>query len=125
MTSPDYFRWRFGGHPTASYTTFGNREGACVVRWNTRKGRRERVVSGLYGDARRPLRQALRVRGCDYTVAWFQPGTPERAVAISRGLLPVPRLTSLTLAVNPLRKLPVDPTHLDAWDVALSDLELL
>ena len=123
--SDAYRQWRFLSHPTAEYTTFGDDRGMCVVRWNVRKGRRERIISALYGDPRRALRRAVSVPGCRYTVAWFPPGTPERATLVRRGIVPIPRLHSLTLAARPLHELPLDPTILSNWDLGLSDLELL
>jgi GNAT superfamily N-acetyltransferase len=123
--SDAYRQWRFLGHPTAEYTAFGDDRGACVIRWNVRSGRRERIISALYGEPAPSLRKALRVPGCRYTVAWFPPGSPERTKLLRRGIVPIPGLHSLTLAALPLRKLPFDPTVLSNWDLGLSDLELL
>lgn len=125
VASEDYYRWRFLSHPTADYSVFGDDVGMCVVRWNVRGGRRERVISALYGEPAGPLTHALRVRGCTYTAAWFPPGSDERRRLVRRGMVPVPRVRSLTLAVRVLTDLPLDPTDLGNWDFSYSDLELL
>jgi hypothetical protein len=57
--------------------------------------------------------------------AWFSPGSPERAAAVRSGLVPVPRVTALTLMAKPLQDLEVDVESMSSWDLAISDLELL
>lgn len=122
-----YLAWRFEQHPTANYFQAGTAEGTAVLRPNVRNNRRELVVSDLLGsDVRAAARSAVRNSKADYLAAWFSPGSPERRAAILHGLLPVPRVTALTLVCRPLvDDLPVDPLTLSSWDLAMSDLELL
>jgi GNAT superfamily N-acetyltransferase len=122
-----YLAWRFEQHPTANYFQAGTPEGTAVLRPNVRNHRRELVVSDLLGpDLRAAARAAVRTSKADYLAGWFSPGSPERRAAVLAGLLPVPKVTSLTLVCRPLLDdLPVDPLSLSSWDLALSDLELL
>jgi GNAT superfamily N-acetyltransferase len=121
-----YLDWRFR-HPFAEYVVTGAAEGMAVLRPNRRKGRRELVVSDLFGPgAGAALRQAARRTDADYLVGWFTPGTPERRQTRRAGLIGVPGLTALNLVARPLRpdltRMASDLAH---WDLALSDLELL
>jgi GNAT superfamily N-acetyltransferase len=121
-----YVNWRFARHPTARYSVVGNGDGQAVLRPNLRRGRRELVISDMFGfQPRVAARAARRSSRPDYLVASFQRGTPERSALIRAGLFPVPGLQALTLYVRPLVALPFDATSLSAWDLALSDLELL
>lgn len=121
-----YVNWRFARHPTARYSVVGNGDGQAVLRPNLRRGRRELVISDMFGSQPRlAARAARRNSHPDYLVASFQRGTPERTALIRSGLFPVPGLSALTLYVRPLVTLPIDATSLSAWDLTLSDLELL
>ena len=124
--SPDYLRWRFGSHPTARYSLIEEDGGTVIVRPNLRKGRRELIVSELFGsNGRRAIthgRQRIRPH---YTVASFASGTPERATAMRAGMLPVPGARALTLYARPVDDLELDPATLESWDLTLGDLELL
>lgn len=123
----DYLRWRFGSHPTARYFRVDSYESTAVVRPNVRSGRRELVLTDVFGP--RPsaaIRATARRSRAGYLAAWFSPGSPERGAAIRSGLVPVPGVTALTLMARPLRDdLPVDVAGMDSWDLAISDLELL
>jgi hypothetical protein len=121
-----YLNWRFASHPTARYSVVGNGDGRAVLRPNLRRGRRELVISDIFGSQPEVAARAVRRSGrADYLVASFQRGTPERAALVRAGLLPVPGLRALTLYVRPLAALPFDVTSMSAWDLALSDVELL
>lgn len=123
---PDYLRWRFAGHPTARYLRVDAAGSTAVVRPNVRGGRRELVVSDVFGP--RPgavIAAAWRRSRSAYVAGWFSPGSPERRAAVRRGMLPVPWVKALTLVAKPLRSLPFDVSDLAGWDFASSDLELL
>ena len=124
--SPEYLRWRFAGHPTARYFRIDAGDSTCVVRPNVRNHRREVVLSDVLGPSPRSAIRATR-KACRaaYLAGWFSDGSPERRAAVRSGMIPVPRLTTLTLVARPLRRLPVDTASLDSWDFASSDLELL
>lgn len=124
--SRDYYRWRFAAHPTGTYVVAAEPDGAAVGRLNMRNGRRELVISEL-GGARAPrmVRTLIRRFRPDYTVAWFSADTAERRWAMAGGLLPVPRVSALTLVARPLRPLEVEVGVPAAWDLGLGDLELL
>jgi GNAT superfamily N-acetyltransferase len=120
-----YLDWRFA-HPTARYAVVGTGDGQAVLRPNLRRGRRELVISDIFGaQPGVAARAARRKSRPDYLVASFQRRTPERSALIRGGLVPVPGLRALTLYARPLVDLPYDVTSLNAWDLALSDLELL
>jgi GNAT superfamily N-acetyltransferase len=124
--SDAYVRWRFGSHPTAHYYRVDSSDTTAVVRPNVRKRRRELVIADVFGP--RPsaaIRAAHRRSRAAYTAGWFSPGSPERAAAVRSGLVPVPGLIALTLMARPLRDLGMDVWSLTAWDLAISDLELL
>ena len=99
----------------------------AVLRPNQRRGRRELVVSDLFGArAGLALRQAARGTDAEYLVGWFSPRSPERRHSLSAGMVPVPGVTALTLVARPLRPELIDAANdLGQWDLALSDLELL
>lgn len=121
----DYLHWRFTAHPTGLYFSARSAEGMALGRAHLRRGRRELVISELFGAgsprAARALRAATRP---DYTVAWFSAGSSERAWAVRSGIVPIPGFTALTLVARPLRELPVDLSWAN-WDLSLGDLELL
>ncbi len=122
----EYLRWRFAGHPTAHYLRIDAGDTTCVVRPNVRNGRRELVLSDVFGPhPSRAIRKTWRASRAAYMAGWFAQDTPERRAATRSGMIPVPRLTTLTLVARPLRRLPLDTTSLRSWDFASSDLELL
>ncbi len=124
--TPDYLRWRFTAHPTARYAAVEAADGVAVVRPNLRRGRRELVLSELIGPgSAAAARETTRRSRADYMVGWFSKGSPERSAAVSAGLIPLPKVTALTLVARPLRDLPVDVTSPASWDLAMGDLELL
>ncbi len=124
--TPDYLRWRFTAHPTARYAAVEAADGIAVVRPNLRSGRRELVLSELIGPgSAAAARETARRSRADYMVGWFSKGSPERSAAVSAGLIPLPKVTALTLVARPLRDLPVDVTSPASWDLAMGDLELL
>lgn len=126
VRSREYYRWRFGAHPTGVYVAAARQDGVAVGRLNTRNGRRELVISELGGaGASRAARTLIRRFTPDYTVAWFSAGTNERRLARRMGLAPVPRVSALTLVARPLRPLPLNVSLPMAWDLGLGDLELL
>ncbi len=121
-----YLNWRYDAHPTARYAISAVGSSAAVARFNVRNGRRELVVSELAGtNSRQALRPLLRSNPPDYAVAWFSPSHTGRRLALRAGLIPIPRVTALTLVANPLRDLPFDATSPDSWTLGLGDLELL
>jgi hypothetical protein len=71
------------------------------------------------------VREVARISRASYLAAWFSPATAERNGLIRGGLLPVPGVRALTLMARPLRPLPLDVLAMEAWDIALGDLELL
>jgi len=122
----DYLSWRFGEHPTVRYLRVDAGAATAVVRPNVRSGRRELVLSDVFGPS--PARAVGAVIGRNraaYLAGWFSAGSPERRAMVRRGVLPVPRMKTLSLVARPLRSLPVDVASLAAWDIASSDLELL
>ena len=123
----DYLKWRFASHPTARYFRAGSGDSAAVLRPNVRNRRRELVMSDLVGaDVGGAARAAAKANRAAYMAGWFSPGSPERAAAIRAGLIPVPRVTALTLLCRPLvADLSFNPLSLASWDLAMSDLELL
>ncbi len=121
-----YLRWRFASHPTARYFRVDGDDSVAVVRPNLRRGKRELILSDVFG--RRPaaaVRAAARRSRAHYLGAWFSPGSPERRATLRSGLLPVPGIAPLTLVARPLKDLDVDVTSMESWDLAISDLELL
>ena len=122
----EYLKWRFARHPTARYFCAGDDGNTVVARPNIRNGRKELVISDLFGPAPgRSLSRWIHRSRADYAAGWFSPGSPERKAAMRAGLLPVPRVRSLRLIARPLRTLPFDVFDLRNWDLAMSDLELL
>lgn len=121
-----YLAWRFGSHPTARYYRVDVTGGTAIIRPNVRTGRRELVLSDVFGS--RPasaIGAVARRNRAAYLAGWFSAGSPERSAAARRGMLAIPKVTTLTLVARPLRELPVDVSSLEAWDIASSDLELL
>ncbi len=120
-----YLHWRFNAHPTVSYTAFGDAAGAVVAHAGLRNGRVEVIVADLLGDAAAPLRSVLRSARASYAVGWFSRGSAERRTAVRAGMLPVPGVRALTLVARPLTDTALEVADLQAWDLAMSDLELL
>ena len=124
--TPAYLDWRFSAHPTARYFRIDAAESTAVVRPNVRNGRRELVLSDVFGShPAKAIGAARRRNRAAYLAGWFSAGSPERRAAVRRLMLPIPRIKTLTLVAKPLRALSVDVGSLDAWDLASSDLELL
>lgn len=124
--SESYLNWRFGSHPTARYFKVETQSGQAIVRPNMRKGRNELLISDLFGrETHRAIKRAARSTNARYLATWFSQGTPERAAAMRAGLIPVPKVTALTLMARPLQELDIDATDMASWDLGLSDLELL
>ena len=122
----DYLRWRFGAHPTGQYAVATTEGGAAIARLNRRSDRRELVLSELVGDgAPRAARALIKQLRPAYAVGWFSEGTEERTLAMKAGLVPVPRVSALTLVARPLRDLPLDVSDPSNWHIGLGDLELL
>ena len=119
-----YLKWRFEQHPTARYFGIEKDRSVAVVRPNVRSGRKELVLSDVFGpDPSSAIRAAAAVSGAAYMAGWFSFGSREYWAALRAGLLPVPGVTALTMVGYPLR--PLEVQGLDRWDLALSDLELL
>ena len=124
--SEAYRLWRFQQHPTARYFQVPAEAGMAIVRPNVRGIRRELVVSEVHGEQpRQALNAVVGSSRADYLAAWWSKGSPERSAAIRAGILPVPGRTALTLMCRPLRSLLPPVENLAAWDLGLSDLELL
>lgn len=124
--TPDYLAWRFGAHPTARYYRVDRDASTAVVRPNVRSGRRELVLSDVFGpDPAKAVGAVHRHNRAAYVAGWFASGSPERRAALRRGLVPIPRVKTLKLVARPLTPLPMDVTSLATWDFASSDLELL
>ncbi len=122
----DYIKWRFSAHPTARYRQLTHEGKVAFLRPNVRSSRKEIVISDLLGGSSAGLIQRIaRVSRAAYLAAWFSPTTAERRDVVRGGLIPVPGVRALTLMARPLRDLPVDVYDIDAWDIALGDLELL
>ncbi len=121
----EYHSWRFTRHPTARYTQVDGNGGAAVARLAYRGKRRELLISDVYGqNMGRTIRKTRRQARTTYVGAFFSIGTPERAAVLRSGFAPVPGAT-LTLMCRPLRPIGEPVTDLAAWDLSLSDLELL
>jgi hypothetical protein len=124
--SPEYLSWRFGAHPTARYYRVDAHTSTAVVRPNVRSGRRELVLSDVFGpDPAKAVGAVHRRSRAAYVAGWFSARSPERRAAMRRGMIPIPAVKTLKLVAKPLRPLPVDVASLAAWDFASSDLELL
>jgi predicted N-acetyltransferase YhbS len=124
--TPEYIEWRFRGHPTARYRQVRRGDQTAFLRPNLRAGRKEIVISELFGnDPGSAVRAAARIGRAAYMAGWFSKGAPERRGAILGGLIPVPKVRALTLMAKPLRPLPVEALNLGNWDFTLGDLELL
>jgi GNAT superfamily N-acetyltransferase len=124
--SAAYLAWRFTQHPTARYLQIDASDSTAVVRPNIRSSRRELVLSDVFGpQPGRAIGAALRRNRAGYLAGWFSAGSRERRAAVRRGMLPVPRVKTLTLVAKPLRDLRADVGSLAGWDLASSDLELL
>jgi predicted N-acetyltransferase YhbS len=124
--SDEYMKWRFSGHPTVRYGAITNGEQRAIVRPNVRSGRKEVVISELFGNnPSRAVRHVARVSRSRYLAGWFSPASPERKSARAGGLIPVPRVQALTLMALPLGPLPIDIGSINQWDFSLGDLELL
>lgn len=124
--SPEYLAWRFGAHPTARYYRVDARSSTAVVRPNVRSGRRELVLSDVFGPEPAQAVGAVHRRNrAAYVAGWFNTRSPERSAALRRGMVPIPGVKTLTLVARPLRPLPMDVASLATWDFASSDLELL
>ena len=122
----DYLRWRFGAHPTGQYAVATAEDGAAIARLNRRSDRRELVLSELVGiGAPRAARALIKQLRPAYAAGWFSEGTDERALAMKAGLVPVPKVSALTLVARPLRDLPLDVSDPSNWHIGLGDLELL
>ncbi|MEX2422687.1 MAG: GNAT family N-acetyltransferase [Acidimicrobiia bacterium] len=122
----EYLRWRFAANPVGRYVRIDAEGATVMLRPNLRKGLREVVVSDVWGrDVRAGIQAAVRASEGDYLVGWFPKGSAERKAAVRAGMLPVPRVTALTLYAKPLRELAVNIADIDAWRFTMSDLELL
>lgn len=120
-----YLKWRFTGHPKARYFTATSQGSTAVLRPHRRNRRREVVVADLFGRPRDAIGAAVEAKRSAYLATWFSRGSPERAAALRSGFVPVPGFTALTLVYRPLATVPSNVGSLDAWDLAVSDLELL
>lgn len=123
--TPEYIAWRFGAHPSARYFVTDGVDGTAVVRPNRRRGRPELVVADIFGDASKGIGAAVRSARSAYLATWFSKGSAERSAAVRRGFIPMPGLAVLTLVMRPLRDLGDTLWTMDAWDMAVSDFELL
>lgn len=120
----DYLQWRFD-HPGVEYRAVSNETSVAVVRANRRRGRDELVVADVFGDPGRAFKRVVESSHADYVATWFSKGSPERRAAIRRGIMPVPGVRALTLVMRPLSPVPEELWSIDAWDMAVSDFELL
>jgi GNAT superfamily N-acetyltransferase len=124
--TPEYLAWRLADHPTAQYVRGGDDAHAVIARPNVRNGRRELVISDLFGvDPGKAFARWVRSARADYAAGWFSAGSPERRAVVRGGMVPVPRVRSLRLIARPLRPLPFNVFDVTNWDLAMSDLELL
>lgn len=125
VRSAEYRTWRFQHHPTAQYSALKRAEGLTIFRKNRRRGLRELVVSEIIGDPGSAVNGLGRKMRSHYAAAWFPVGTPERSALLQRGFIPIPKVSSLTLATRTLTDLPIDPEQVNNWDFGFGDLELL
>jgi GNAT superfamily N-acetyltransferase len=124
--TPEYLAWRFSSHPTAAYLAVETHASAAIVRPNVRGRWKELVLSDVFGpDPAAAIRAAVARNRAAYLATWFSAGSPERAAAVRSGVLPVPKVRTLTLVANPLRPIDARINSLRGWDLASSDLELL
>lgn len=123
--TPQYHQWRFNEHPTAKYVQIDANDGAAIGRLAFRGKRRELLISDVYGRGMgRAVRKARWAARTTYVGAFFSKGSPERTAIARSGFVPVPG-AGLTLMCRPLRPIGEAVTDLGAWDISLSDLELL
>ena len=129
--SPAFLRWRYARVPSLRYAAHwverGGLRAAGIFRLTRRRGLQELMICELFmeeaQDGRRLVRDALRTSKADYAVAHCAWTTPHRRVLLSLGFVPVPRGPHFT--VRPLtNSLPIDPTILTSWRLALGDLEV-
>jgi hypothetical protein len=123
--SEAYLQWRFASHPTARYFSVAAGPGTAVVRANHRNRRRELVVADLFGPPGAGIRAVNRSTRSAYMATWFSSGSPERRAALRGGFVPIPGFTALTLVMRPLGEVPANLGSLGAWDMSVSDFELL
>jgi GNAT superfamily N-acetyltransferase len=124
--SVPYLTWRFNSHPTARYHEVRDGDSVAILRRNTRRGRSELLVADLFGEhPHSAVRRARRLSRSSYIAAWFSARSPERSACLRAGLVTVPGVKALTLMARPLQDFGFDVRSMSAWDLALSDLELL
>lgn len=125
--SDRYLAWRFNSHPTAHYHEVRSGDtSVAVLRKSVRRGRSELLVADLFGEHPHvAIRRARRLSRSSYIAAWFSAQSPERSACRRAGLIPVPGVRALTLMARPLKDFGFDVGSMSAWDLALSDLELL
>lgn len=132
-----YLAWRYGDCPGLAYGAagaFDRTSGALVAfRETLRQGLRELRLCDLFvsddrasrGKAREVIRALRRAHDVDLMTARAVPATPEAAVLLRSGFVPVPRIGPI-LAVRPLCE-PADLPALDrlsTWGASIGDVEV-
>ena len=129
-----YLRWRYARAPLLDYRAIVTRsstdiDGIALFRVRSRAGAWEATVAevivprGDVGEARRLLRGIARSCPVDVLTARFPAGTTGAWAIRRSGFVPAPR--GMTLVVNPLRTIGVDPGRSESWALGLGDLEVL
>lgn len=129
----DYLRWRYADAPGHDYRcitvqTGGSLIGLAFGHLRPRGRLQEFSLSEVIvrdGDRRTAseLMRAARRSGADHVATHAAPGTESSAVALTCGYFSVPR-QGIGLAVNPRRRLPLDPRNPASWQLSLGDLEV-
>lgn len=131
--TPDYLRWRYGSAPLLDYRAVvsgsgGAMDGLAVFRVRPRRGMWEATVAELIvpggdvGGARRLLREVARSAPVDVLTCRMPPGTASARALRRGGFVPAPG--GMTLVVNSLRPIGIDPQHPGSWALRLGDLEV-
>jgi GNAT superfamily N-acetyltransferase len=128
-----YLKWRYGRAPLLDYravitTSTSGLDGVAVFRVRPRSGLWEATVAELLfprGDVdrgRRLLKAVVRSADVDVITARFPAGSTAAQALRRSGFVPAPR--GVTLVVNPLRTLDIDPERPASWALNLGDLEV-
>ena len=127
--SLEYLRWRYGRAPLLGYRAVRHGDAIGIFRVRPRGGLWETTVAELLvpsGDRATPRRLLSAIRraaGVDHVACSFPAGSQQARALRAAGFVRVPG--GMTLVVNPLAgDLPIDPTDLSSWALALGDLEV-
>ena len=128
--SPEYLRWRYGGHPNLTYSLVSCEAGTAVVRPDRRAGHQGVAVVDMFlrepamGARYRLLGAVLRETDGAYVVMGPQRSRGAGMAAGLRGFAPFP-WRNVNLAARPVAWADEAPVFHDrgAWGLTLGDLE--